>query len=275
MSELEEGGMFDEDTMPDWMRTMRGVAHRSSLPPPGPQPGSHHQADPAAAPLQLAGLPPPGQPGLPAHLSGPELGGLHGLPPPFLQAGPGAGPGLLPHPPGLQLGQPGQLILRPGFPASLAPAGPPPGFPGFDSSQPPPGLPGVLGGPALLPRGPPGLLGPPPGLAPAPQQPGLDLPPNVEVSPGGRGGREPRGGERRERPGRRESRWGRAEEEREQGGAGGESVASRLQSMAGMEGGPVSLLDLPDIPKSESRPDQNSGEYSTLFSCIILVVREI
>ena len=26
MAALEEGGMFDEDTMPDWMRTMRGVA---------------------------------------------------------------------------------------------------------------------------------------------------------------------------------------------------------------------------------------------------------
>ena len=26
--ELEEGGMFDEETMPDWMRSMRGVAHR-------------------------------------------------------------------------------------------------------------------------------------------------------------------------------------------------------------------------------------------------------
>ena len=26
MVELEEGGMFDEDTMPDWMKTMRGVA---------------------------------------------------------------------------------------------------------------------------------------------------------------------------------------------------------------------------------------------------------
>ncbi len=26
MAELEEGGMFDEETMPDWMKTMRGVA---------------------------------------------------------------------------------------------------------------------------------------------------------------------------------------------------------------------------------------------------------
>ena len=26
MITLEDGGMFDEDTMPDWMKTMRGVA---------------------------------------------------------------------------------------------------------------------------------------------------------------------------------------------------------------------------------------------------------
>ena len=30
MMELEEGGMFDEETLPDWMRSMRGVAHRGS-----------------------------------------------------------------------------------------------------------------------------------------------------------------------------------------------------------------------------------------------------
>ena len=41
MAELEEGGMFDEDTMPDWMKTMRGVAlsrpptqGQGGLPPP-------------------------------------------------------------------------------------------------------------------------------------------------------------------------------------------------------------------------------------------------
>ena len=30
MALLESGGMFDEDTMPDWMRTMRGVAPLST-----------------------------------------------------------------------------------------------------------------------------------------------------------------------------------------------------------------------------------------------------
>ena len=51
MVELEEGGMFDEDTMPDWMKTMRGVAvTRPSLQqPPNPFP------DPV-----MQGLPPPG-----------------------------------------------------------------------------------------------------------------------------------------------------------------------------------------------------------------------
>ena len=33
MMELEEGGMFDEETMPDWMRPMRGVALTGSIPP--------------------------------------------------------------------------------------------------------------------------------------------------------------------------------------------------------------------------------------------------
>ena len=37
MTELEEGGMFDEETMPDWMRPIRGVAHRRSIPPPDQQ----------------------------------------------------------------------------------------------------------------------------------------------------------------------------------------------------------------------------------------------
>ena len=30
MSELEEGGTFDDDTMPEWMKTMRGVAPGSA-----------------------------------------------------------------------------------------------------------------------------------------------------------------------------------------------------------------------------------------------------
>ena len=52
MLEIEEGGMFDEETMPDWMRSMRGVAHRGSIPPP---------VQPLAGPPGLL-EPPPGTP---------------------------------------------------------------------------------------------------------------------------------------------------------------------------------------------------------------------
>ena len=38
MADLEEGGTFDEDTMPDWMKTMRGVAPSSINQPPGMAP---------------------------------------------------------------------------------------------------------------------------------------------------------------------------------------------------------------------------------------------
>ena len=52
MMELEEGGTFDEESMPDWMRSMRGVAHRGSIPPP---------VQPLAGPPGLL-EPPPGTP---------------------------------------------------------------------------------------------------------------------------------------------------------------------------------------------------------------------
>ena len=120
MMELEEGGMFDEETLPDWMRSVPGVANRGFIPPQGPHP---HPVGPTSGPPGLLGHP----------------------------------PGLLPLPGAPLLGAPGgpNLLLRPGFShtgASMV-SGPPPGFPGFDSSQPPPGvrmpgqgtLPGVLG----------------------------------------------------------------------------------------------------------------------------------
>merc|ERR1719312_1544444 len=189
MMELEEGGMFDEETMPDWMRSMRGVAHRGSIPPPGQQ----------FPPQSEGGMPgmgqlPPGITGMapPPHEMGgmPPMPPMEGIHPPFGLPPPGGPPGLLGHPPGLLpppggplLGAPGgpNLLLRPGFPHPGPPmvSGPPPGFPGFDSSQPPPGgrmqgpgpMPGVLGAPPGMPGGPPGLLqsprpplGGPPGL---------------------------------------------------------------------------------------------------------------
>merc|ERR1712130_389872 len=68
---------------------------------------------------------------------------------------------------------------------------------------------------------------------------------------------------------RRDSRWGRDEDRRDRDGAdrnrrdgrrddrdGGDDVSSRLQSMADGGAGPVSLLDMPDIPRPEDMPGQ-------------------
>ena len=65
-----------------------------------------------------------------------------------------------------------------------------------------------------------------------------------------------------DRGGRRESRWGRdSEERRDRDPAdrpGREEVNNRLQSLAGLTDGPVSLLDMPDIPKPDGA---ELGEY--------------
>jgi hypothetical protein len=53
MAELEEGGMFDEDTMPDWMRSMRGVA-----PNRPPQQQTTIMAAPSPFPEPIQQLPP-------------------------------------------------------------------------------------------------------------------------------------------------------------------------------------------------------------------------
>ena len=256
------------------------------VPGPGPEAGPPHLLPP--------GL--PGMGHHPDILPG--MSHMEGLPPPFAPQGvPGGMAGLL-APPGAQLlggPAPGNILIRPGFPPGGAPllaAAPPPGFPGFDASQPPPvRLPGVLGvpGPGLLPPGvrPPalGLLGPPPESGAAP----MDLEEKDERRgerrdddrsrdrnrgprdrddrrSGGRWqddrDRDRRGGGRfrdEDRGGRRESRWGRdSEERRDREPAerpGREEVNNRLQSLAEA---PVSLLDMPDIPK----PDvAELGEY--------------
>ena len=72
MAELEEGGMFDEDTMPDWMKTMRGVAvsrpHAVLTPTAQPPPSLGSIPPPAAAvqqpPTSFSEVvqPPPGLP---------------------------------------------------------------------------------------------------------------------------------------------------------------------------------------------------------------------
>lgn len=208
MMELEEGGMFDEETMPDWMRSMRGVAHRGSMPPSGPAFPPHSDGGVMPGMGQM----PPGMPGMgpPHELGGmPPMPSMEGMHPPFGLPPPGGPPGLLGHPPGLLpppgaplIGGPGNLLLRPGFPHPGAPpmvSGPPPGFPGFDSTQPPPGvrmpgppgqMPGVLGAPPGMPAGPPGLLqSPRPAMAGPPGL--LGPPPGAAVPMGAPGGQGP------------------------------------------------------------------------------------
>ena len=266
MADLEEGGMFDEETLPDWLRSMRG----SSV-------GGQQY------PGQETVLAPPPHLSLPPHELITRMPQLEGMPPPF--APPGLG--LLP-PPGAPLGS--NLLIRPQLVA-----GPPPGFPGFDSSQPPPvRLAGVLGAPLLpavsRPQA-PGLLGPPPDAGAAP----MDLEEKErgfedrnerrdrDRRSGGRWGeeredrRDKRGSRFREdeRPGgRRESRWGRDEERRDRDGerprrdgrgrdGNQEDLNTRLQNLADGPNPPVSLLDMPDIPKPEG---SDFGEYFELTS---------
>ena len=123
MALLESGGMFDEDTMPDWMRTMRGVAPSTSansintslvLQPDPVQQTSPQQpvgVQPTTTTVNVTSAPPPGFvnippaqalpgttqiPGIPAVPPGiPPFGLPPGLPPP--------GAGLLP-PPGTPSG---------------------------------------------------------------------------------------------------------------------------------------------------------------------------
>ena len=63
MAVLEEGGMFDEDTMPDWMKTMRGVAINPR--PLNTNPTLPSAPSPANVPPPVSFseiLPPPGLP---------------------------------------------------------------------------------------------------------------------------------------------------------------------------------------------------------------------
>jgi RNA-binding protein 16 len=155
--DLEEGGTFDEETLPDWIRNIRAPAMAGA------------QAAPSFMPEQLSGGPPPGFVRLPAGLS-PAIGGQadathipvpggtsgqpppglppFGLPPVLAQAGLLPAPGALIPGAGL-LGAPGapRLVAPPGillprFGLQPPPLSGPPSFPppAFDISQPPPGL---------------------------------------------------------------------------------------------------------------------------------------
>ena len=136
MASLEDGGTFDEETMPDWMKSMRGIAAPLGVAPSAAAFVEAMVNDPIAAAAPF-GIPPP-------------AGGL--LPPPAAAAPPpviaGAPPllpgaqGLLPTPstalppPNLLLGAASFSQAPPPIPAAFSQ--PPPGV--FDVSQPPPRL---------------------------------------------------------------------------------------------------------------------------------------
>ena len=173
MALLESGGMFDEDTMPDWMRTMRGVAPLSTnsinvpllLQPDSILPTSPQQqvGIQTSTSIITTTAPPPGFVNIPS-------GAAHGLPTrqiPGLSSAPpgippfGLPPGLPPHgagllhppapQPGLLAGAAG-LLPSPGAALAGMPSGAPPTslilgqarFPGITGplARPPPGFPG-------------------------------------------------------------------------------------------------------------------------------------
>ena len=196
MALLESGGMFDEDTMPEWMRTMRGVAplcttNTINIPllmkPDQVQQTSPQQSVGIHTPntsINVTSAPPPGYINIPPTagpgLSGPQIPGLPtappGLPPFAIPPGlPPPGPGLLPPPgapPGLLAGGPGLLPVPvttiPGIPSGAAQTNlllGQPRFPGISGplSCPPPGFPGFD-----VSQPPPGVNRPPLGNAPGP-----------------------------------------------------------------------------------------------------------
>ena len=205
MATLEAGGMFDEDTMPEWMRTMRGVApsiNTNNLSVPLMlQPDQVQQISPqqpvglqnSTNPANSVTAPPPGYVNLPsvtaAGLPVPQQipclpGAPPGLPPFGLPPGIPPGAGLLPPPAGpsgLLAGAPG-LLPAPGTTSlpGLSPAAPPanlllgqPGCPRFAGitgplSAPPPGFPGL------------DVSQPPPGV---PRKP-FGAPPQIGASSG-------------------------------------------------------------------------------------------
>lgn len=175
MALLESGGMFDEDTMPEWMRTMRGVASLGTassinipllMKPDQVQQISPQQSAGLPTPntsMNVTSAPPPGfiniTPAAGQGISGPQIPGLPtappGLPPFALPPGiPPPGAGLLPPPgapPGLLAGAPGLLPVPvtsiPGIPPGAAQTNlllGQPRFPGIAGplNCPPPGFPG-------------------------------------------------------------------------------------------------------------------------------------
>ena len=256
---LEDGGAFDEETMPEWMKNARETAANQQHPAaaagatviPGFIPVTSEATplglqvapgvDPAVAAAHGMALPPGAMPpfGLPP-----------GIPPPGAGILPPPGPGGLLPPPNAA-GNPGLL----GAPVGLLPPrfAPPPGFPppAFDASQPPPGM--------RLPFPPPGAGGTPAGPHSVANVEGQgDVEMEIEDNnsedggAGGGGGANKRGGRDGDR-GNRPSRWNRNanNENSDNMDQGGPPLASRLRNLAeGMghhhnKDGPRSLLDMP------------------------------
>ncbi|KAM8712099.1 hypothetical protein ACLKA7_012599 [Drosophila subpalustris] len=167
LDSLEEGGMFDEDTMPSWMKQKINQAKNvkenkaagggdiASAPPVGPPSllfGIDTTQPPPVAPA------PHGGPGAPP----PALMGM--VPGQFQMAPPMGGP-----PPQRMLGPMGPMNHPMGgmaMPPNMVPGMPPPMM--MPPNMMPPGFPG-MGGPPPHPLGlPPGAQFPPPGAVPPP-----------------------------------------------------------------------------------------------------------
>ncbi|XP_030375391.1 SR-related and CTD-associated factor 4 isoform X2 [Scaptodrosophila lebanonensis] len=168
---LEEGGMFDEDTMPGWMKDKINQVKNVK----------DNKTNPAAGPAELPKPLPPGPPNL-----------IFGIdttqPPPVAQplGAPGAPPPTL-----MGMVPPGQFSMAPPIgappPRMMGPMGPipsmggmpmPPNMMMMPPSMMPPGFAGLPGGPPHpLSLPPPGAQFPPPGAVPPPMS--NPPPPNV------------------------------------------------------------------------------------------------
>ncbi|EDW00960.1 GH21172 [Drosophila grimshawi] len=166
---LEEGGMFDEDTMPGWMKQKINQAKNVKDNKGTGLGGDISAVPPVAPPNLLFGIdttqpppvapPPHGGPGAPP----PALMGM--VPGQFQMAPPLGGP----PPPQRMLGPMGPMnhpMAGMGMPPNMVPGMPPPMM--MPPNMMPPGFPG-MGGPPPHPMGlPPGAQFPPPGAVPPP-----------------------------------------------------------------------------------------------------------
>ncbi|XP_034111608.1 SR-related and CTD-associated factor 4 isoform X2 [Drosophila albomicans] len=168
LDSLEEGGMFDEDTMPGWMKQKINQAKNVKENKGTGLPGELNAGPPVGPPGLLFGIdttqPPPvapaphGGPGAPP----PALMGI--VPGQFQMAPPMGGP-----PPQRMLGPMGPMNHPMGgmaMPPNMVPGMPPPMM--MPPNMMPPGFPGIAGPPPHPLGLPPGAQFPPPGAVPPP-----------------------------------------------------------------------------------------------------------